>query len=150
MCEIGACPSCGTRTDVGDRLCPACLLRLGLQDALDSGAEGAGVEAPRPEDHYLVRAVIDDCAVATAYLAEDSASGQLVRLEVAKAARALAPPGRHADPRVLHEGLTSDGRAWAVTARDAFGRGERGWVLTAAEVPGSLRPQEREGQKAGG
>ena len=145
MGQSGACPSCGTRTDsvVGDRLCPACLLRLAFAGVMDS--EGADVEASRPEDRYVVRAVIDDCPAATAYLAEDSASGDLVRLEVAKATSAGVPPGGRVDPRVLDEGLTSDGRAWAVTARGAFRRGERGWVLDAAETSSSLHREEREG-----
>lgn len=45
------------------------------------------------------------------------------------------------DRRVLDSGVTSDGRAWVVTARDVFGEGERGWVLGG--LPAVARNERR-------
>jgi hypothetical protein len=123
-----SCPSCGTPGTLllEERLCPACLLRL----ALDGTAEGDGPEGTSgAAGRYVVRAVMDDCAEATAYLAEDTLSGALVRLEVARQVSAGVPADRRDDPRVLDGGVTADGRAWVVTARDVFREGERRWML---------------------
>ncbi len=123
-----SCPSCGTpgTSFVEGRLCPACLLRLAL-DATAGGDAAEGV--PAAAERYVVRAVMDDCAQATAYLAEDLLSGALVRLEVTKPVSAGAAPERRDDPRVLDCGVTADGRAWVVTARDVFPAEERRWLL---------------------
>jgi hypothetical protein len=136
----GNCPSCGSSGTafLEERLCPACLLRLALQDAeMDAGRDGT----PGAEDRYVVRALMDDSEEITACIAEDSVSGRLVRLEVAKRQsgapsaafeariddlRRLPQPGI---PRVLDGGLSADGRAWLVTDWYPAPRAERRWLL---------------------
>lgn len=137
MSDAGAsCPSCGTpgTSFVEGRLCPACLLRLAVDEAAEADGPGAG---PAGAERYVVRAVMDDCADATAYLAEDLLSGALVRLEVGKGAAARGSAPARDDPRVIDGGVTGDGRAWVVTTRDTFGAGERGWVLGPVPRPPS-------------
>jgi hypothetical protein len=143
MSEGGACPACGTRDTsfVEGRLCAACLLRLALPEAEGQAGEAeVSGASPHAEDRYGVRAVMDDCPIATAYLAEDSLSGRLVRLEIAKRPASIVPAAldarirRRGDPgsgdgRLLDVGMTDDGRAWVVAARDAVPRGERRWLL---------------------
>lgn len=147
------CPSCGTpgTTFLEGRLCPSCLLRLALAaTADDQGAEGA----PAPAERYVVRAVMDDCPDATAYLAEDSASCRLVRLEVGKrpcemdpdevrarveSLQRLAPAGT---ARVLDGGLTPDGRPWLVAERTPAART---WLLTLALTPQDPRSPSSQG-----
>lgn len=134
------CPSCGSpgTAFLDERLCPACLLRLALPDAgMGAGQDGAS----SGEDRYVVRALMDDSETIVACIAEDSVSGRLVRLEVAKrpsgTARAafqariddlrrLPQPGI---PRVADGGLTEDGRAWLVTDWSPTPRAERRWLL---------------------
>jgi hypothetical protein len=133
--ERAKCPSCGTRGSVlvEGRLCPACLLRLALR------ASSPDQDDVDPEERYHVRAVIDECEDATAYLAEHVASSRLVRLEVSKAAgetdasevrkRAAAveklPGGA---PRLIDAGTTNDGRVW-VAADYAPRRTRNAWLL---------------------
>lgn len=148
-----SCPSCGSSRDsfVEGRLCPSCLLQLALADTEADGGEGA----PGAEERYVVRAVMDDAAEATAYLAEDSLSRRLVRLEIGKRrceidtaafkARIEGLRRRAAEgvARVLDGGLTADGRPWLVTERTPAARG---WALLelqpTSSFPGS--PPRRE------
>jgi len=136
------CPSCGTSrgTFLEGRLCPSCLLQLALyasqaDEAPGEGAEGdAAAAAVGAEERYGVLAVMDDCADATAYLAEDRTSRQLVRLEVGKRPggvdlagfrarlEALRRSGPEGSARVLDGGLTPDGRPWLVTERTPAAR----------------------------
>ena len=136
----GNCPSCGSSgaAFLEERLCPACLLRLALRDAgMDADRDGI----PGAEDRYVVRALMDDSEKIMACIAEDSVSGRLVRLEVAKGRsgvagadfqariddlRRLPQPGT---APVLDGGLTEDGRAWLVTGWSPPPRAERRWLL---------------------
>ncbi len=149
------CPSCGSSRDsfVEGRLCPSCLLQLALAGTEGDGSEGA----PGAAERYVVRAVMDDCAEATAYLAEDALSRRLVRLEVGKRRCEIESAELEAGieglrrrvvegvAAVLDGGLTPDGRPWLVTERGPASQGRR-WVLMelrpTSSFPGS--PPRRE------
>ncbi len=135
-----SCPACGSSgaAFLETRLCPACLLKLALADAgMEEGQDGAS----GAEDRYVVRAVLDASETLVACIAEDSMSGRLVRLEVAKKRSGAAGAdflARIDDLRrlpqsgttpVLDGGLTEDGRAWLVTGWSPAPRAERRWLL---------------------